>query len=76
MKNVQLPWRVSLVALLASVYGMTAREVRRMPLALALLYACAAAQHEGLSTTWREVMTHEQAEGVRARLSALRNRAR
>lgn len=74
MKNVLLPWRVSMTSLLASVYGMSVLEVRRLPLALVLLYACAAAQHEGLSTRWREVVAVRDENGVKARLAQLRGK--
>lgn len=48
-----MPWRVSLVSLVCSVLGMSEREVRRMPLALLLLYANSAAQRSGLETSWQ-----------------------
>lgn len=60
-----MPWRVSLVSLVCSVLGMSEREVRRMPLALLLLYANSAAQRSGLETSWQvERKSAEEVHGM------------
>lgn len=70
MNEAVLPFALLLVSVLVRDYGFPAREVKRMPLPMAMLYYHATAKREGMVTRW--VSPAERSESLHARMAALR----
>lgn len=75
LRHCALPLMVSLECRLAAHLHMSTVRVRRMPLALLLLWANYVAQAEGLETWWLEAAEMKDAAGVHAELAELRAQA-
>lgn len=70
MNEAVLPLTLLLVSVLVRDYGFHAREVKRMPLPMAMLYYHATAKHEGMVTSWQRPAA--RSETLHERMAAMR----